>query len=272
MSHIDDISAVPIETEALDAVPEPFARALCILPVSVSKSALHIIASTDADNSAVIVMLQSMQDWTVIFDTGDRSAIEAAIDQHYPTPSQHELNAVWEMAERKDKQYIPALTQALDYPNQAVRGAAVAGLCEFGPEGREIVEKKVLPKLRLTNDWERINAINIVGQIQSDKAIPQLIDLLGVKDLVGVDGVIEYPCQFAAAEALAKIGHLALPALTAAFHSPNAEMRKHAARAAILMTAYLDGEIVVVDRLAGNDAEIRGIADMLLRQLVNRNP
>jgi hypothetical protein len=88
MRHIEDIVAIEIELAALDAVPESVARELCILPVAVGESTLHVIVPVNADIPLTLDKLRFILNRSVTAATGDRAAIEAAINRHFPTPSQ----------------------------------------------------------------------------------------------------------------------------------------------------------------------------------------
>jgi HEAT repeat protein len=136
------------------------------------------------------------------------------------------LNVIHRVASSEDP--IPTLMKGLNHPHQSVRIEAAKVLAQLGSQERSMVLAECLKRLDLPCGFDKGNAINILGELKFIEAIPKLVQILGVEDHVGDDGVVQYPCQSAAATALSKMGERALPELMRAMQSENVQSRRYA--------------------------------------------
>lgn len=132
------------------------------------------------------------------------------------------VEAVYRLGQSHDPSVIPYLLDLLDDPDSDVRDAVVSVL---GDQGEKIVAE-VRSGLQSSSQDARIAAAQILGQIGSSAASPDLIDLMQHDVSAWV--------RAAAAEALGKIGHMsAIPALIKAMTDPDSSVRKTAKDALI---------------------------------------
>lgn len=141
---------------------------------------------------------------------------------------------------------VPALIEALDHPSRSVRREAVWALKGLGPAAQEAVPALI----RVLDDPDtrvRLSATHALGLIgaAAESAIPDLILLLrSTTNLI--------LCRLAA-EALARIGQAALPALTDLLQSHDDHVRREAAWARRMIVPDLpDSDTAVIPTANAN--------------------
>lgn len=172
--------------------------------------------------------------------------------------SEIRLLAIQAMRKFREPRAIEALVRNLEYWDKAVRQAAAEALqalgwspqdeaqrlwyavaCQDVEQIRALGEEVVEPLIAaLQNQWLRVQAIRLLGQIRSRRAVPALVALLSEEE--------HPPYREEILTALASIGSstgdsAAAQALLFSLHDPNQEVAKTAAR--LLVAWYWMGTL-----------------------------